>query len=487
MSSEKISEAEPSAPDSRRDPYRGVIILLQAITFAGMIAAVAVGTAFACVALFDVAVTLGISTGVLVGVALAQAGRAHPSTSAGTEPAVEAPEFASEAKYTLATPVVVALAHLRSSVNSLRAVRRIEGGIAAAGAIAVGLVLLVESPAIAPTDQSVLLVGAFCLVGLALAATAASYLAEIDSMRLPEAPALCRGARLVAWTLVVAGSSSVAAWAGQPTIVRAMRFGILAVDLWLCYGLYASTRRSDESPDVFPLDLAVLSTFGSRPNVLASVLDAAERQLGIDLRSTWALAVVRRSIEPLIIGLCVLGWLSTALTVVAVQEEGLVERLGVPAGSEPLGPGLHLHWPWPVDRVFRIPVRQVQMLAVGHEGGNEEPGPEDVLWARQHAENEYTLLLGNGRDLITVDAAVQFRIADAKAWHYHCRNPADALRAIAYRAVMRSTVNRTLADALSENLAAVAARMRTMVRRTPMRSVSESRSSRSPWAACIRR
>jgi hypothetical protein len=48
---------------------------------------------------------------------------------------------------------------------------------------------------------------------------------------------------------------------------------------------------------------------------------------------------------------------------------------------------------------------------VGHEG-KEEPGPVNVLWAREHAPNEYTLLLGSGRDLITVDAAVQYRIAD---------------------------------------------------------------------------
>jgi membrane protease subunit HflK len=112
--------------------------------------------------------------------------------------------------------------------------------------------------------------------------------------------------------------------------------------------------------------------------------------------------------------------------------------------------------------VFRIPVKQVQALAVGHEG-EEGKGPENVLWAVEHAANEYTLLLGNGRDLITVDATVQFRIADARAWRYHSQNPAEALKAIAYRAVMRNTVNRTLSEALSENVAAVTARMRAMV------------------------
>jgi membrane protease subunit HflK len=237
---------------------------------------------------------------------------------------------------------------------------------------------------------------------------------------------------------------------------------VAIVNVALCYGLFVLDARSTEAPDVFPLDIGALSVLGDRTNVVGSMLDAAERQLGIDLRSTWALTVVRRSVEPLAIGLCLVAWLSTSLTVVGVEEQALVERLGVPLGGSPLQPGLHLHAPWPIDRVLRIPVKRVQALSVGHEG-EEEGGPEDVLWARQHAANEYTLLLGNGRDLITVDAAVQFRIADPRAWRYHSQNPSDALRAVAYRAVMRNTVNRTLADALSENVVALAARMRTMV------------------------
>jgi membrane protease subunit HflK len=149
--------------------------------------------------------------------------------------------------------------------------------------------------------------------------------------------------------------------------------------------------------------------------------------------------------------------------VLGVQEQGLVERLGVPTSGPPLDSGLHVHWPWPIDRVARIPVWRVQTLTVGHEGEEEEGGPEDVLWARQHGNTEYTLLLGDGRDLIAVDAAVQFRISDPRAWRYRCRNPADALRAIAYRAVMKSTVGRTLAETLSENVATLTAGMRAMV------------------------
>ena len=213
---------------------------------------------------------------------------------------------------------------------------------------------------------------------------------------------------------------------------------------------------------MFPVDIGPLSVLGSRPNALASVLDAAERQLGIDLRSTWALTVVRRALEPLAIGLFLLAWLSTSLTIVGVEEQGLVERFGVPVGGRPLAAGMHVHWPWPIDRTYRFPVRRVQAIGVGHEG-EEAGGPENVIWSVQHAANEFTLLLGNGRDLITVDAAIQYRIVDASAWRHNCQNPAVALKALAYRAVMRNTVNRTLSDALSENVAALTGRMRSMV------------------------
>lgn len=330
------------------------------------------------------------------------------------------------------------------------------------GVLAIAFLPRPSTAAGAPTPLAAAIAAALCLAAAGLSATAARYLAGADPARFPEAPGLCRGARVVAWILVGAALSSALAWAGLATLIRILRFAVLAIDAWACYGLFRAGQLQHDAPPVFPLDLAVLSILGARTNLLASVLDSAEAQLGIDLRSTWALTVVRRTLEPLVIGLCLLAWLSTSLTVVGVEEQGLVERLGVPVGGDLLQPGLHLHWPWPMDQVFRVPVKRVQTLAVGHEG-EEGTGPENVLWAVEHAANEYTLLLGNGRDLITVDAAVQFRIADARAWRYHSQNPSDALKAIAYRAVMRNTVNHTLSEALSENIAALTARMRAMV------------------------
>jgi regulator of protease activity HflC (stomatin/prohibitin superfamily) len=466
---------------SKADPYRGVVIVLMGLAFLGTVAAVFGALALANPVLLDVAVTLALSTGILIGVALIQHARAKPreshdalSSAVPTEPTDPVPAVATE---TLAPSPVspigddgAARPHHPAGIpvwlwhrfQDFRKLGNVRDRIAAAGVLAIGLVLLIDLPPSPPDPWLAGIAAALCLGAAGLAATAVHYLADIDPARLPEAPGLCRGARIVAWILVLAAVSIGLAWAGQLTALRVLHWVVLAVNAAVCYGLLPRKAPEDATLETFPLDLGVLSVLGSRTNVLASVLDFGERQLGIDLRSTWALTVVRHSVEPLIIGLSVMGWLSTSLTVVGVSEQGLVERLGVPLGGPPLEPGLHLHWPWPMDGVFLIPVQRVQVLNVGHEG-EEGKGPEDVLWAVEHAANEYTLLLGNGRDLITVDAAVQFRIADARAWRYHCQNPGDALRAIAYRAVMRSTVNRTLADALSENVVTTTRRMRAMV------------------------
>jgi regulator of protease activity HflC (stomatin/prohibitin superfamily) len=300
-----------------------------------------------------------------------------------------------------------------------------------------------------------------CVVAAGLAGTAARYLEAIDALHLPEAPGLCRGARLVAWALLLMALGIGFQWAGQLTIARVVHYAAVLINLALCAGLFLD-RVDNSERSVFSLDMTVLSVFGSKANVLQSIFGAVEKQLGVDIRSTWALTVVRRTAPPLAISLAVAGWAATSLTVVAANEVGLVERFGVPTSDAPLSPGFHAHLPWPIDRVFRIPVKKVQTLTVGHDG-DESGGPENVLWAREHAANEYTLLLGNGRDLITVDAAAQFRIRDARAWHYGCQNPAEALRAIAYRAVMTSTVNRTLTEALSENVALLTEGMRQKV------------------------
>jgi regulator of protease activity HflC (stomatin/prohibitin superfamily) len=422
----RMSDDLPSVPPPGSGAYRSVVLLLLAAAIAGAVLAGVSGLALRNPVVVDAALALLLASSALLGVAWAEATRAHPR-----EPRIK--------------------------------IRDWQGGL---GIVCVlGLTVALAARWSPPRPLSLAVVAtvlALILAAAGVTGSAATYLAAVDPERLPEGPGLSRGARVLAWVLVAAALAVALAWAGVLGAVRALHLLVLALDTIVCCEFLFAARAASGPGRIFPSDVVVLSVLGSRANPLASAVDAAERQLGIDLRSTWALALVRRSAEPLVVGLLAIGWLSTSATVVGLEEQGLVEHLGVAVGRDPLAPGLHFHWPWPVDRVVRIPVQRVQTLHVGHEG-EEKAGPENVLWAREHGEAEYTLLLGNGRDLIAVDAAVQFLVSDPRAWRYRCQNPAEALRAIAYRAVMKSTVGLTLTQALSENVSALAGQMRAVM------------------------
>ncbi|HEY7059413.1 MAG TPA: SPFH domain-containing protein [Vicinamibacterales bacterium] len=488
-----VFHAVADAPDAQAAPnqYRGVVVTLLVTAIAGFMAGVVTGILLGNPVVLEMAVTLLIATGVLVGVVMSRpglrrreqdlfqsgsSGEDHDAQRASAvEPLSEPPDLPVRQSFPQSSAAGHAGSDLadrfagtpaRERATDWRALirRYVRVATAATSAVAIVSVWLFGVMPVPLEPLTAALAACACLAAAGLAATAVRYLADIANPTFPESHALAQAARIVAWIAGLAGASIGLQWAGQQAAIRVLSGIATIINVALCSGLLAVEDEVHEPATAFPLDIGALSVLGARGNVVGSMLDAAERQLGIDLRSTWALTVVRRSLEPLVIALCFVGWLSTSLTIVGVEEQGLVERFGVPSGAAPLEPGLHLHWPWPIDHVFGVPVRRVQALTVGHEG-QEEGGPEDVLWARQHAANEYTLLLGNGRDLITVDAAVQFRIADARAWQYHSQNPEDALRAIAYRAVMRTTVNRTLTEALSENVVTTTARMRAMVQR----------------------
>jgi len=470
--------SDPSVVQKDSDPYRAAVAILAGASFLGAWAALVAGADLGNPVVLDAGVTLGLSAGILLGVMTAQTARTRSVKTDNENTQLDKGEDKGEDKSKVSPRFQLTFKKVSESELSLKTAlswlsrsslqrygRTIRVFTVTLGSLAVVTLLLSTFPETRPSPVLAAIVGALCLGAAALAAIAARYFNRIETMRFPEAADLCRGARVVAWILIATALSMALAAAGLNGIVRILHFAVLAINALVCYGLFSKREGSTkEGHEVFPLDFAVLFVLGSRANLFGSILDAGERQLGIDLRSTWALAVVRRNLEPLLFGLVLLGWLSTSLTVVDVQEEGLQERLGVPVRGSALQPGLHLHWPWPVDRVVRIPAKRIGTEQIGHEG-QEAAGPEDVLWAVEHAPNEYTLLLGNGRDLITIDATVQYRVVDARAWRYNCQNPAEALRAIAYRAVMKSTVNRTLSEALSENVSVLTRQMRDSVQR----------------------
>ena len=314
-----------------------------------------------------------------------------------------------------------------------------------AGAAGLGLIVasLWGNLASGPVGRITLLL-AISLGILAFLLLVAARAVVASATSLPDSVALGEWLRGGQWVAALTGAGLLARGLGLAAVDVGFWIAVVlltgcaacASELWVRSAVGA-VRPGDARPSVVPPRLVTLQVLLYDGGVsLHGLAELAEQRLGLSLRSTWAISVVRRSAGALLVSLVGLVWLSTMLVVVGPQEEGIRLRFGRLASRMPVGPGLHLIWPWPLETVDRYPVTRVQTLALGYAG----PPKDSLLWARTHAGEEYQLLLGDGRELLSVDATVSYRIRDVVAFAFGSQNTRETLEALAYRLLMRETV-----------------------------------------------
>ena len=206
----------------------------------------------------------------------------------------------------------------------------------------------------------------------------------------------------------------------------------------------------------------VLRLVSSRLNPIQSIFDALEQLFGIDIQGTWIIRFVRQMLEPLVVVLVLLGWLSTSMVQIQPNEQGVRSHFGQ-AEETVLEGGLHWKLPYPFGRIDRIVANQIHQMSIGHEEeetdailDTEEEAPESILWANQHGDEEFLLLLGDGHDVMSADGVLEYRIADVHQYLFGVQNPEEVLESVVYQVLMEQTSSRTLEEALSENLIVLA-------------------------------
>lgn len=149
-------------------------------------------------------------------------------------------------------------------------------------------------------------------------------------------------------------------------------------------------------------------------------------------------------------------WAASGLRMIDPQEVGLVQRFGQHVGDE-LGPGLHLRWPWPVDRVTRVEPDRLRMAAVGSPRGaaSTETGvPASYEWNVRHAGFDETpplerLMLTGDENLVEVAARIHYRVADAAAFAFATDDPALLVETSAERSLRTVLAGHSLDDVLT--------------------------------------
>ncbi|HEY2154656.1 MAG TPA: heavy metal translocating P-type ATPase, partial [Isosphaeraceae bacterium] len=122
----------------------------------------------------------------------------------------------------------------------------------------------------------------------------------------------------------------------------------------------------------------------------------------------------RRGLARALVLAAVLVYLGSGLTLIGPGEIGLLRRFGRYI-SPPLGPGLHVQWPAPVEWVTKVEPDAVRLARVGPSPTPVGRGP--VAWGAVHgpARDESALFFTGDENLVELAGVVEYRLSEAGA------------------------------------------------------------------------
>lgn len=188
---------------------------------------------------------------------------------------------------------------------------------------------------------------------------------------------------------------------------------------------------------------------------LGSAVKGFEELLGIKLREVWIVRYLRQTLELILVGTVVLGWLSTCFTSVPAGSRAVRMLFG---RYQPvaLPPGLHLTWPWPIEQLEIVETEAVRQISLGFD--KDLAGP--VLWNEPHFEGEKNLLVGDGESLLTIDVPIFYRISDPVRYLETTTDAEHALLALADRKLIQVAGSRDSFQIMTEQRAEIARQLK---------------------------
>lgn len=232
--------------------------------------------------------------------------------------------------------------------------------------------------------------------------------------------------------LVLAGAAAVAV-AGDQRLFGWLAVAIPAVMMLVGVEILLTSLLESYRPRVpgeVPrpaFDSRVLGLLTAPESLGRVVAETISYQFGVEVSRSWLYRLLGSAVTPLtVLGIGVLLALS-CLTIVGPDERGIPLRFGGMAG-EPLPPGIHLKWPWPIETTEMHPVGRVQEVLVSSDLTGRSRSAEAILWT---SDGDKDSLLGQedflaapgragegldaaGVSLVSADVIVQYSVGDLR-------------------------------------------------------------------------
>jgi len=164
----------------------------------------------------------------------------------------------------------------------------------------------------------------------------------------------------------------------------------------------------------------------------------------------------RRRVATWVLGAAAALWFASAVSVIGPHQVGAVQRLGR-FHAPSLEPGIHITWPWPIERVIRLEPDLVRTAEVGFRrqiaaSGAIQPSFE---WDVRHTEGqvqqvlEESLMLTGDENLVEAYGVVEYSVSDPRRFLFGARNPERTVHVTAERTLRWRVAEHTLDEILT--------------------------------------
>lgn len=180
---------------------------------------------------------------------------------------------------------------------------------------------------------------------------------------------------------------------------------------------------------------------------IKSLLNIFEENTKISIKSLWSIKYLVTVFPAFILSIIMILFSATCVYKVEPYQEGAIYRLGRLDEKSIKSSGLHIKYPWPLEKLEIYDTKRERNLQIGYK----TTSAGDFLWAVPHEGGEYTLVLGNGNELVAINAKVNYCIGDLYLYLSNYQNPEALLSDTAYELLTKKTVTKTLNNFLMED------------------------------------
>ena len=191
-----------------------------------------------------------------------------------------------------------------------------------------------------------------------------------------------------------------------------------------------------------------ISLVAANRSFKGSLIKTIEFISGVDLSKSEIAKYIVSHIEPVTIIALIVFWLISSIVIVPPDKEAIFYRMGKISGSQSYKPGLHFKLPWPFEKMELFQPNMVKTLNIGF---TPDPTQRNIIWAKSHAKENFSLLVGNGVEIIAVDCQVFYKVNNLYKYVTKIQNPEPYIESLTYKLLTDHTVSKTFDQIISQN------------------------------------